>query len=86
MRNNTNAQEALELLYEAREMFFQQLRDPSLRCQEVAEGLDDLFRAIAFAEHPEAGVRLCPCCNSLSLDEMADGSFACLSCDAQWQG
>ncbi len=77
-------QEALSLLYDAREMFFQQLRDPSLGCLEVAEGLDDLFRAIEFAEHPDVGVPLCPCCSSLCLEELGGGYYSCLSCDEQW--
>jgi hypothetical protein len=75
---------ALNHMYGAREILFNQLRNPETLCREVAEGLDCLFRAIEIAEKPEESFQICTHCDSIAFELLEDGRLVCLSCDSEW--
>ena len=62
-KEESNVDQALSLLSEARKILFQRLHNPEKLSQELVRGVDKLGQAIEFAENPHTEIHLCSAAN-----------------------
>jgi len=74
---------ALDFMEKARHILLEQLTAPGGLNPNVAESLDLLDSACAYASHPDETVPACPACGSIYNEQHGMG-YTCLSCDHPW--
>jgi len=80
---NTPVAHALACMEEARRLLLEQLSTPGGLNANIAESLDLLDSACAFASDPENKIVTCPSCGSI-YSETHDLEQICLCCDHHW--
>jgi len=80
---NNPVEHALACMEEARRLLLEQLSTPEGLSANVAESLDLLDSACAFAGDPEREIVTCPTCGSIYNDTHGMG-YICLCCDHPW--
>jgi len=74
---------ALAYMEKARQLLLEQLSSPGGLSANVAESLDLLDSACAYAGAPEGTIVVCPACGSL-YNEAHGMGYTCLCCDHPW--